>query len=94
MESVERLSIKALTPEHTSTLVQELLGLERSLARQVESRTAGNPMFAVQLIGDWVRRGILEETPAGLVVRVGENVVLPDDLHHVGAHGLNACSMR
>jgi len=40
-------------------LVQELLGLEGELASKIASRTAGNPSFAVQLVQDWIGRGLL-----------------------------------
>jgi hypothetical protein len=55
----ERIDVGALGPEHHASLVHELLGLEGALATQVKERTAGNPLFAVQLVGDWVQRGVL-----------------------------------
>jgi len=70
-----------LLPEHRRTLVQELLGLEGELAAQVEERTAGNPLFAVQLVGDWVHRGVLDVGTTGFVLRTGELAPLPDDIH-------------
>jgi len=49
----------------------------------VDERTGGNPLFAVQLVGDWVYRGLLEAGPQGFVLRPGVVVQLPDDLHEV-----------
>ena len=40
-------------------LVTELLGLQPDLAERVVQTTGGNPLFAVQLVGDWVERGVL-----------------------------------
>ncbi len=62
-------------------LVRALLGLGGPLAAQVESRTAGNPLFAVQLVGDWVQRGLLIPGVGGFRLRDGVRPELPDDLH-------------
>jgi len=67
------------------TLVRELLGLSGEVAGQVEERTAGNPLFAVQLVGDWVQRGILVPGRRGFHLRSGVELKLPDDLHQVWA---------
>jgi tetratricopeptide (TPR) repeat protein len=62
-------------------LVQELLGLEPTFAAMVAQRTAGNPLFAVTLVGDFVARGLLEVTPAGFAPKRGTRALFPDDLH-------------
>ena len=72
-----------LEAEHRTALVRELLGLEGDLAQRVEQRTAGNPLFAVQLVGDWVHRGLLEPGTSGFRLRPGARVDLPDDVHQV-----------
>ncbi len=77
------LEVAPLLPEDHSTLVQELLGLEGDLAHTVERRTAGNPLFAVQLVGDWVQRGVLEVGNTGFRLRAGEDAVIPDDIHQL-----------
>lgn len=78
-----RIAVGPLPAEHRAVLVRELLGLEGELASRVEERTAGNPLFAVQLVGDWVERGILEPGPRGLRLKQGAEAPLPDDLHDV-----------
>jgi serine/threonine protein kinase len=62
-------------------LVEELLGLEPRLADLVSLRSAGNPRFAVELVGDFVQRGVLELVPSGFALKRGEAAALPDDLH-------------
>lgn len=62
-------------------LVSQLLGLEGILARDVVERVQGNPLFAVQLVGDWVARRVLVPTAHGFALRTGEQAVLPDDVH-------------
>ncbi len=66
-------------------LVRELLGLEDTLAAQVEERTAGNPAFTIQLVGDWVQRGVLQVGPDGFILEEGEQALLPQDLRGVAA---------
>jgi serine/threonine protein kinase/tetratricopeptide (TPR) repeat protein len=76
-----RLALGPLTPQDHRALVEQLLGLEGALARLVEERTAGNPMFAVELVGDWVQRGILVPGPRGFELVPGAEVTVPDDVH-------------
>lgn len=77
------IHVGPLPPLHHSELVRTLLGLQGELARDVEKRTAGNPLFAVQLVGDWVTRGLLEQTERGFRLREGVHIEIPDDLHQV-----------
>jgi tetratricopeptide (TPR) repeat protein len=77
------LEVGPLPPAYRAALVRGLLGLEGDLAEQLERRTAGNAMFAVQLVGDWVTRGLLAPGPAGFSLRTGATPALPDDLHGV-----------
>lgn len=75
------LEIPPLSPDDHAILVERLLGLKGTLARRVMERTAGNPLFAVQLVGDWVARGVLEVTRDGFQLKTGERAQLPDDIH-------------
>jgi serine/threonine protein kinase/tetratricopeptide (TPR) repeat protein len=75
------LSIGPLGDLDHATLVEELLGLDGDLAQTVRRRTAGNPLFAVQLVGDWVERGVLEPRPDGFALRSGADAAIPDDIH-------------
>ncbi len=62
---VEMMQVAPMEAAESARLIQALLPLERSLAAQVEERTAGNPSFAVQLVRDWVREGKLVEGASG-----------------------------
>lgn len=80
------LDVGPFPPEERPRLVRALLGLETSLAHRVEARTGGNPLFAVQLVGDWVQRGMLVATPTGIRLRDGlspDALPLPADLREV-----------
>ncbi|MFW5967999.1 MAG: AAA family ATPase, partial [Persicimonas sp.] len=87
-ERVDEIALEPLDPRHHEKLVQELLLLEGDLSREVAHRTAGNPLFAVELIGDWVERGVLEVGQEGFVLSEGVDPVIPDHLHDVWVHRL------
>ncbi len=64
----------------TVSLIRDRLGLEPHLAARVEERTAGNPLFATRLVGDWSARGLLEPTPSGFALVDGASPDLPADV--------------
>lgn len=70
-----------LTGPSRVALVQELLGLSGPLAERVAARTGGNPLFATQLVGDWVERGVLIAGDEGFTLAEGAQVPIPDALH-------------
>ena len=80
LPTTDSLTVDPLEPSDGLALVQALLDLEPLLARQVAERTAGNPLFSVQLIGDWVERGVLEPTARGFRLRAGATDGLPNSL--------------
>ena len=80
---VQEERLGPLSDEHHEELIQHLLGLEPTLAGQVARRTAGNPLFAIQLVGDWVERGILELGEEGFRLREGEDALLPETIHQL-----------
>jgi serine/threonine protein kinase/tetratricopeptide (TPR) repeat protein len=83
-----------LAPVHASALVRDLLGLQGELADQVEKRAAGSPLFAVQLVGDWVNRGLLVSTERGFRLKADAQVHLPDSLHQVSSGALQPVLQR
>lgn len=78
-----RQRVGPLAPNDRRELVRVLLGLDGSLADQLAERTGGNPLFTVQLVGDWVERGMLIPGRQGFQLRSGATVDLPDNLHEV-----------
>ena len=84
-ERAETIPVPLLTPEECQDLVGALLGLKSDLVTRLRERVGGNPLFAVQLVADWVERGILEPGSGGFVLRPDAEVALPDDLHQFWA---------
>jgi eukaryotic-like serine/threonine-protein kinase len=82
-EDCEEIRLQPLDVDETTSLVGELLRLEQGLAGQVVARAEGNPLFAIQLVGDWVNRGILELRDDGLALRDDASAAIPDDIHQV-----------
>lgn len=82
-ERDETLSLEVLPLDEEAhlELIEGMLGLEPTLAQDIQQRTSGNPLFAVQLVGDWVERGVLEIGDQGFRLRQGEKAVIPDDIH-------------
>jgi eukaryotic-like serine/threonine-protein kinase len=82
-ETVDVVEVGPLPPEDHRRLVAALLDHDGPLAASLAVRTAGNPLFAVQLVGDWVGRGVLEAGPGGVHLRDDGTPTLPDDIHAV-----------
>ncbi|MEZ4241064.1 MAG: protein kinase [Myxococcota bacterium] len=62
----------------------EYLGLSGSLAARVDDRSKGNPQFAIQLVDDWVERGLLVPGPDGFVLADADvDPPIPDELHEI-----------
>lgn len=83
LDGSQEIPVGPLPRPYQLDLLQRVLGLEESLAEQVSERTSGNPQLAIEVVGDWVQRGVLDATVHGLELASGEDLVLPDDLHAV-----------
>ncbi len=79
----ERVGVDLLPPGWRPALIQSLVPVESELARRLEARAGGNPLFTVQLLGDWVERGLLVPGDGGLVLREGCDPEMPANLHDV-----------
>ena len=77
---VRRLEIRPL--EHTDNvhMLADMLALDPALADRVAERSAGNPLFSAQLVGNWIERGALQLGPGGFMLRAGESAELPASL--------------
>lgn len=80
---VTHLPLASLPAADHAILVRSLLHLGSTLAGDVAARTAGNPLFAREVVRDWVERGLLRLTDDGFVLADGVSAEVPDDLHEV-----------
>jgi tetratricopeptide (TPR) repeat protein len=83
LEGATCVQLGALTFDDQQTLVHELLGVGHALATEVAARTRGNPLFAVQLVDDWVQRRVLEIDDSGFKLREEESAELPENVREV-----------
>ena len=74
------LSLGPLAHREHCKLIASLLHLQPALADRVAQRTSGNPLFAIQLVGDWVERGLLRVGGQGFVLVDGADPELPSDI--------------
>lgn len=81
--ATHRLDLAPLPADHRRSLVDGVLALDDVLAARVADRTAGNPLFTVQLVRDWVARGLLAPGPSGWVLAAGADTSLPADVAQV-----------
>ncbi len=79
LAGAETLTLAPLDEDRHGELVRGLLGLAPALSAEVAARTRGNPLFAVQLVGDWVQRGLLEASEGGFAL-AGGAVGVPADM--------------
>lgn len=77
--ATERMQVGSLGADDLQRLALRL-GLDRSLARDVARRSDGNPLFAIQLINDWIERGLLTRTSGGFDLRDSGEASVPDDM--------------
>jgi len=77
------LPIRPLQQHNLRLLADALLGLCSPLSDSVVSRAEGNPLFLIQLIGDWVVRGTLTLTPSGFALVSDAESTVPDAVHEL-----------
>ncbi len=82
-EYTEYLRLQPLSGQESRRLVRNLLYLDGDLAEGVAARSRGNPLYATQLVGDWVNRGTLRAGTSGFVLSAPEAPAIPHDLHAV-----------
>jgi serine/threonine protein kinase/tetratricopeptide (TPR) repeat protein len=82
-EAAECTRLEPLSDEDSRRLVSSLMYLEGDLAERVSVRSGGNPLYATQLVGDWVERGILRAGVNGFVLTEPVPPEVPDDIHAV-----------
>lgn len=85
-----RVTVPPLDGPSTRRLVTELLHLTGDLAEQVSERSGGTPLFAVQLVGDWVARGLLRATDDGFALVDGAEPRVPDGVLQLFRSGVES----
>ncbi len=84
-EHTTYLPLQPLSVQDSRRLARNLLYLDDDLAERVSVRSGGNPLYATQLVGDWVNRGTLRAGTSGFVLSGTEAPAIPLDLQAVWA---------
>ncbi|MBT3222451.1 MAG: AAA family ATPase, partial [Proteobacteria bacterium] len=82
-DGVKALTLQPLRNPERADLVDSLLTLEPALATTIEERSAGSPLFLVQVVNDLVQRQVLHLVEGRYWLKEGETVSLPDDIHGI-----------
>ncbi len=88
-----QFQLGALGSEERMELIDQMLELERDLARLVARRSHGIPMFAVQVVGDWVQRDMLVDSEDGFRLRDSAATALPEDVFALWQQRIEELSM-
>lgn len=79
---VSECLVDRLAPDEHAELIEGALKLEGDLAAHVAARTDGHPLFAIQVVGDWVQRHALVATRRGFALaESGDRDLVPDDVY-------------
>ncbi|MFB6263455.1 MAG: AAA family ATPase, partial [Bradymonadaceae bacterium] len=81
--NVKTLDIEPLDADDQRRLVANLLALHPSTAHNVAQRSAGNPLYAIKLVDDWIDRDVLEVDDDGFVLEDPADVHTPEDTRAV-----------
>ena len=75
------MSLGPLEASDHRDFIEQMLPLAEPLAQRLADRTEGNPLFAVQLVGEWLDAGHVALGEDGRLHGVGAEPGIPDDIH-------------
>ena len=79
-----QITLGHLAPEAQRALIDAILPLAEGLPERIIELAHGHPMFAVQLIGEWIQRDALCPTANGYALKPGEDqAFLPTTLEQI-----------
>ena len=92
LDGVERFTIEPLRADEMAHLLIELLGLSPPLARAIEARAGGRPLFALQVVAEWLDGESVVPGPDGLEAPVTPPI--PSDLASLALRRLERVTER
>lgn len=76
----EELEVAPLADADQRLVIERLLQFAPSVVEELVDRSEGRPLFAIQLVNDWVSRDLLHVTDEGFSLRDPDAIRIPDDL--------------
>jgi len=73
----ETIDLAPLEASAEREMVQGLLALDEDLVERIVEKAEGNPLFAAQIVEDWIDRDLLEPGPAGFCLIPGAEARVP-----------------
>lgn len=83
LDGVSQLLVGPFSDADQGLLLHAALGLETPVVSRLIARTRGNPLFAVELVSDWIGRGALTLKDTGLSIPEVLTETLPDDVRDI-----------
>lgn len=80
LPAARSVRLEPLDEEAQHQLIASMLGLSGALAASIRTRAAGNPLFAIQIVGDLIERRELVGSRGGFSLRPGTVLSLPTDV--------------
>ncbi|MFB6375763.1 MAG: protein kinase, partial [Bradymonadaceae bacterium] len=77
------VDLEPLAPRHHREMIRRMLRFSDELVDEIVEQTSGHPLFAVQLVTDWLERGVIVSTPGGLALDDRRRATVPRDLDHL-----------
>lgn len=75
------IDIEPLGAEDQREMIRRMLRFDESLVDEILERTEGRPLFAVQLVTDWLDRGLLAVGKKGFAVAEEARLTIPKNLY-------------
>jgi predicted ATPase len=89
--AVSTLTLERLSDDVQRQLIERILPLTDRLIDTLVAQTGGHPLFAIQLVGDWVDRGVLTSTEDGFELLEQERGrPLPSDIYALWTRRIDA----
>jgi len=85
LKRAQAIDIGGLAPDEHQSLVQNLLALSDDVIDTLEAHTRGNPLFATQVVADWVSQQLLEVRDGKLLATSNVSLPIPESLHAIWA---------
>jgi tetratricopeptide (TPR) repeat protein len=82
-ERTKKITLGPLDDVSHRELIDRLLPFTPSAAEHVAERTMGNPLLAMELVSEWVDRGVLTSSASGFRITPGAKPSVPSGVHEV-----------
>lgn len=87
-EEVSTIELGPLSDQDIRKVVRAMAPLTEGLLERVVTQSEGNPIYAVELVREWMERELLMERDGRLALPEGAEVDVPDSLYDICREGI------